>query len=108
MLTDSQQFRQLMWHTFASTRGGPTRIRIVRLLTERPYNSHQLCGELGVDYRTVIHHMKILLENQFVKLGGRKYGGMYFLTEMFENENPTFEDIVKKNRSAPEKALKNA
>lgn len=91
-----QRFRHLMWHTFAATKGGPKRIKIIKLLRQRPYNSHQLSRELNVDYRTILHHVKILVDNQFVISDEKRYGEVYFLTEMFEHEIATFEEIVKK------------
>ena len=91
-----QHFRHLMWHTFAATRGGEKRIQMVDLLRERPYNAHQLCKELGVDYRTVLHHIKVLLDNQFITCDEKRYGEMYFLTEVFESQMGEFDDIVKR------------
>lgn len=91
-----QRYRHLMWYTFAGTKGGLTRIKIIELLKERPYNSHQLCKELKVDYRTIIHHIKILVDNEFIHSEGKKYGEVYFLTEMFEKEMDSFNEILKK------------
>jgi predicted transcriptional regulator len=85
-----------MWHIFAATKGGTKRIKIIELLRRRPYNSHQLSRELGVDYRTILHHMKILVDNQIVMSDEKKYGEMFFLTEIFVNEIGTFEEIMNK------------
>ncbi len=92
----SQRFRHLMWHVFAATRGGGNRIRIVSLLRERPYNAHQLCREIGVDYRTMLHHIKVLVDNQLITSEEKRYGEMYFLTDLLESEIPEFEAIVNK------------
>ena len=85
-----------MWYLFSGTKGGTNRIRIIQLIRKRPFNTHQLSRELNVDYRTVLHHVKILTDNQFIECEGKKYGEVYFLTEMFEKEISTFEEIVKK------------
>jgi predicted transcriptional regulator len=92
----SPQLRYLMWYAFAGTKGGSMRIRIVELLKKRPYNANQISKELGVDYRTVLHHIKVLTENRFVHCEGKKYGEVYFLTETFQSEMATFDEIVKK------------
>jgi len=89
-------FRHLMWYVFAGTRGGPMRIRIIELLRGRPYNAHQLCTELSVDYRTVLHHIKILVDNEFIVFEGKHYGGVFFMTEMFESQMQTFTEIMDK------------
>ena len=85
-----------MWHVFAGTRGGQNRIHMVRLLRERPYNAHQLCRELNVDYRTILHHIKVLMENQFISCDEKRYGEMYFLTDFFETQIGEFDCIVNK------------
>lgn len=95
-----QHFRHLMWHTFAATKGGENRIRMIELLRERPYNAHQLSKELKVDYRTILHHVKILVDNQFITCEEKRYGEMYFLTQLFESEAATFEEILNKLRKS--------
>jgi predicted transcriptional regulator len=92
----SRQFRHIMWYTFIGTKGGHARINIVKILREKPHNAHQLSKKLKVDYRTILHHLKILRENQFVSPQGKKYGELYFLTELFENEIKTFDEIMEK------------
>ena len=85
-----------MWYVFAGSKGGKKRISIIELLRERPFNAYQLSKELTVDYRTILHHVKILVDNQFIQVEGKKYGEMYFITELFQSEIKTYEDIVKK------------
>ncbi|MFQ5648267.1 MAG: ArsR/SmtB family transcription factor, partial [Candidatus Aenigmatarchaeota archaeon] len=76
-------FSRILWYVFATTRGGPTRIRIVELLLKRPYNMHQISKELGLDYKTVQHHIKILEENKIITAEEKKYGTIYFPSAMF-------------------------
>ncbi len=76
--------RQILWYLFAGTRGGPTRARIVARLHDTPMNHHQLAKELGLDYKTVQHHIRILERHRVVKpVPERGYGATYFLTEEF-------------------------
>jgi len=58
--------RKLLLFLFTGARGGFTRLRIVMLLLEKPYNTHQLALGLGLDYKAVQHHMKILEKNNLV------------------------------------------
>lgn len=95
-MINPQRFRHLIWHIFAATRGGRKRIMIVMLLREKPYNAHQLCKELKVDYRTILHHIKVMVDNQIISCEEKRYGEMYFLTEIFESQITEFDDIVKK------------
>ena len=86
---------RVLWYVFATTRGGPTRIRIVELLLRRPYNMHQLSKELKMDYKTVQHHIKILEENSIIITEEKKYGSIYFPSPMFEEEKGAFKEISK-------------
>lgn len=72
---------QLLWHLLAGSRGGWNRIRIIEALRERPYNAHQLSESLGLDYRTMRHHLDLLVKNNVLALpSGGAYGAMYFLS----------------------------
>ncbi|WP_276259723.1 winged helix-turn-helix domain-containing protein [Haloglomus litoreum] len=84
-----------LWYLIAGTRGGQNRARIVRLLDERPRNANQLADELEVDYNTVRHHLDKLAEHDVVETGGGEYGKLYFLTDRFERNRETFEEITK-------------
>ena len=48
-----KQTSKLLFYLFTSTRGGFTRLRIIMLLLERSYNTHQLALELQLDYKAV-------------------------------------------------------
>jgi predicted ArsR family transcriptional regulator len=84
-----------LWYLIAGTRGGENRARIVRLLDERPRNANQLADELDVDYNTVRHHLEKLADHDVVETGGGEYGKLYFLTDRFERNRETFEEITK-------------
>jgi DNA-binding MarR family transcriptional regulator len=72
---------QLLWHLLAGSRGGWNRIRILESLRERPYNAHQLSERLGLDYRTMRHHLDLLVKNNVLaRPAGGAYGSMYFLS----------------------------
>ncbi|MGD0257606.1 MAG: winged helix-turn-helix domain-containing protein [Thermoplasmata archaeon] len=59
----SPGFRSLMWYLLHGTRGGPNRRRILDELVRSPANAHHLAGALGLDYRTVRHHLRLLEQN---------------------------------------------
>lgn len=83
-----------LWYLFAGTRGGGTRVRVVRELDDRPRNANELAKRLDLDYNTVTHHLDMLQEHDVVEAGGSDYGKMYFLTDRFEGHRDTFEDIT--------------
>lgn len=80
----------------AGTRGGVMRARIIMALRDSPMNANQLADYLGVDYRTVRHHLEILEKNKIVASAGEKYGVTYFLTPLMEENYSIFEEIWKK------------
>jgi DNA-binding transcriptional ArsR family regulator len=59
----SPGYRSLMWYLLYGTRGGPNRRRLLGALEDAPANAHQLAERLGLDYRTVRHHLRILEKN---------------------------------------------
>jgi len=57
---------RLLWFVFAGSRGGPTRIRIMRLLLAKPLNANQLAKTLGLDYKTVEYNLRVLRKHVLV------------------------------------------
>ncbi len=77
----------------AGSSGGQNRGRIIMLLRGRPSNAHQMAKELGLDYKTVRHHLDVLQENQLLVARGEGYGRMYFLSPTLDVNFPAFEEI---------------
>lgn len=84
----------VLWYLLASSRGGPTRVRIVRALDERPRNANQLATELGLDYTTIRHHLDVLLADNVVRKTGGDYAGVYLFTEEMAANWDTVEKIL--------------
>lgn len=71
---------RLIYWLLGATRGGPTRIRLLREIDAKPLNMHQLALSTNLDYKTVQGHIKILLQHGIVDMGGNKYGAIYFIS----------------------------
>ena len=85
--------RHLLHWLIAGTRGGVNRGRLILELREEPMNANQLGNALGVDYRTVRHHLDVLEKNGLVTSMGERYGKMYFLSLELEESWDLFEEI---------------
>jgi len=89
--------RQVLWFLLAGSRGGPTRARVLREITRKPSNMHQLSKKLKLDYKTVQHHMDILCDNNLVvKKGG--YGAIFFPSPELEQNMDELGKIWEKTR----------
>ncbi len=88
--------KRLLWWLIAGTKGGVNRARIIKALHDRPYNANQLSEVLGLDYKTIKHHLKVLSKNGVVTLAGDGYGAMYFLSSVMEGNYALFEEIWEK------------
>ena len=88
--------KKLLWWLLAGTRGGHNRARIIRMLHKRPYNTNQLSEALKLDYKTVQHHIKVLEKNSIIVGAGDRYGRMYFLSDIIEENYHLFEEIWNK------------
>jgi DNA-binding transcriptional ArsR family regulator len=89
----SRSFRHLLHWLIAGSRGGVNRGRIIEILRDQPQNANQLTTLLEVDYRTVRHHIGVLLKNGIITSMGERYGMMYFLTLEMEENYAVFEEI---------------
>lgn len=88
--------KRILWWLIAGTKGGVTRARIIEALSRKPYNANQLSEELGLDYKTIRHHVAVLLDNNIITSAGGGYGAMYFLTEEMERNYSLFLEIRDK------------
>jgi predicted transcriptional regulator len=92
---DNPELRRLLWYVLGATRGGAMRARLINELRARPGNLNQLSKRLGVEYRTVQHHMEVLKKNSLVDSAGERYGLTYFITPWLEAHIQTFENLCK-------------
>ncbi len=82
-LKESNKQLQLLRYLMTGTRGGSTRALIVNNLTDRPYNANQLSEALNLDYKTVRHHIDVLIKNGIITKGNG-YPAIYFLSKNME------------------------
>ena len=85
--------RRLLWFLFAGSRGGENRIRIINLLKEQPYNMNQLAEAMGLDYKAIQHHIRVLEKNNMVTKQGEKYGVLYFISNYLEHNIEAFDEV---------------
>lgn len=84
---------RLLWWLLAGTRGGTNRARIIMTLNQRPDNANQLAETLGLDYKTIRHHLDILLKHGVIVTQGDGYGRMFFLSRDMEANYDEFNNI---------------
>jgi DNA-binding transcriptional ArsR family regulator len=88
--------KYLLSYLITGTRGGITRGRIIETLRKNPLNMNQLSKTLKLDYKTVQHHITVLLENEVISaIHQGTYGAMYHLSTDMEKKIDLFEEIWK-------------
>ena len=91
------RFKRILWYLIGSTKGGVNRARIIDLVNSHPANANQIASELTLDYKTVIHHLRVLSENGLVITDNKdSYGATYFLTPLMEKNYTSFKEIMVK------------
>jgi len=95
MSLGTRPLKYLLGWLIAGTRGGPTRAKIIGTLKETPQNANQLATSLGMDYRTIRHHLDVLQKNKIITSVGDGYGMTYFLSQTMEENYGLFEEIMK-------------
>ncbi len=88
--------KYLLGCLIAGTRGGITRAKIIEAIKENPQNANQLAKFLGMDYRTIRHHLEVLQKNRIITSAGDRYGITYFLSQEMEENYGLFEEIMVK------------
>jgi DNA-binding transcriptional ArsR family regulator len=96
MALSKRSFKQLLLWLIEGSRGGINRGRIIEAIKDEPLNANQLCILLGVDYRTIRHHIDVLEKNRMITSVGDHYGKVYFLSQDLEQNYSDFEEIWNK------------
>ncbi len=95
-MSDDPDLRRLLLFLLGGSRGGENRARIIRRIREKPSNMNQLAGDLGLQYKAVQHHVRILARNSLLRASGDKYGNVYSLTPWFEAHIAIFNQVCEK------------
>lgn len=96
---DDIHIKRLFYWLFFASRGGFTRIQIVIKLLNSPLNKNELSVALDLNYRTIEHHIKVLVENNIVEGDNRKYDSIFYLKESVKPHIERLAEIIFNNRS---------
>ena len=96
MFPREESIERLLWWLIAGTKGGKTRATIIEALRKMPRNPNQLAADLRLDYKTVRHHLGILLKNRIISSAGDGYGTMYFVSNEMSEQYSVLEEIWRK------------
>jgi len=88
--------KQELSYLILGQQGGDNRIKILELLKDRPYNHNQLAKELNLNYRTIKHHIDVLLDYDLVVSSGEGYGKVYFLSPKLEENYEVLQNMKTK------------
>lgn len=58
-------------------------------------NANQLSNALDLNYKTVQHHLEVLVENDVLRTQGEDYGRMYFLTDQMQDNLDILEEVAE-------------
>jgi len=92
----SSAVKRIIWWVFTGSRGGPNRAKLVVAVKEQPMNANQIAVNLGMDYKTVRHHLNVLVKNHMLIPVGEGYGAMYFVSPELEQNYDEFIRIWEK------------
>ncbi len=90
-------FKRILWHLICSTRGGANRAKILAFLMENPSNANQISIQLKLDYKTIGHHLVVLIKNNLIMTENEEsYGATYFISPLLEKNQYAFNEIMAK------------
>ncbi len=93
---------RLLYWLLDGSRGGPTRVRILKLINNKALNTRKLSLELEMDYKTIQGHVELLLENGVIDTPKKGYGSVYFISPEWE-DNDHLKKILRGNEYEKEK-----
>ena len=88
------RMRGSLSHLLAGTRGGPRRLDILLALDGLALNAHEVSLLLGMEYKAVRHHLKVLKENGLV-VAGTGYAARYAWSLELQGDRASFAALAK-------------
>ena len=79
-LKNSNKQSKLLSYLIEGTRGGKTRAIILRHLVEKSYNANQLATALNMDYKTIRHHLEVLVKYGIITRKQDGHSDLYFIS----------------------------
>lgn len=83
-LNKSNKQHKLLCYLIQGTRGGKTRALLLKHLSEKSYNANQLATVMNMDYKTIRHHLNVLVKNGIISKGNDGYSDLYFISKNIE------------------------
>jgi len=96
-LKNSNKQNRLLYYLIEGTRGGKTRALILRQLSEKSHNANQLATALNMDYKTIRHHLEILVKYGIITRNHDGHSVLYFVSNNIAESLYSFDD--EKNQS---------
>lgn len=90
-----KQLRRILWLYLGGTKGGVVRLQILLTIRDRPSNTNQLAKQLGMDYTTIMYHLRVLEKNRLVNQERKKYGSVYFLSSLLEVNKHVLDELAE-------------
>jgi predicted transcriptional regulator len=94
-LSSFNSAEHLFWWLIAGSKGGKMRARILLALIDRPMNANQITELLGVNYRTTIYHLEVLVKHGLLVAEGPDYGKIYFPSKFLEYNKDRLMEIIR-------------
>jgi len=91
-LNKSNKQNKLLCYLIEGTRGGKTRALILRRLAEKSYNAHQLAKTLKLDYKTIRHHLEVLVKYGMVTRNHDGFCYLYYISNNIAESLSFFDD----------------
>ena len=83
-LRNSNKQKKLLCYLIKGTRGGKTRALILKRLAGGSYNANQLAIAMNMDYKTIRHHLGVLVKNGIISKGSDGYSDVYYISKNIE------------------------
>jgi len=97
-LNNSNKQRKLLCYLIKGTRGGKTRTLILKYLNDTSYNAHQLAKVLNMDYKTIRHHLGILVKNEIITKDNNGGSAVYFISKNIQSDLNEFNSELPYNK----------
>jgi DNA-binding MarR family transcriptional regulator len=87
-------FQQTIYWLIAGSKGGKSRISILKEIEKKPANLNEIAKRTGMNYKTAQHHIELMEKNGLITKIGNKYGQIYFYSEKLKENAELLKKMI--------------
>lgn len=100
LIVPQKVFRRILKLSVAGTRGGLVRFNILLMLDGRPLTTNEISKGIGLDYKTIEYHLRVLEKAGLIASSEEKYRRKYSHSSVLKMNMDVLDELHEELRKS--------